>query len=846
MRFMMKHGVALAAVVGGLSVIGSGTGCLTRDVVHSDPTTKQNFTTVVKQQSIDKVDLLFMIDNSASMGDKQALLAQAVPDMLNRLVSPNCVDMSGNPTGMHVAADGTTCPMGSKAEFPAVHDMHIGIVTSSLGGRGSDACDPSATNPANPALNAHNDDGGRLINRGGANETAVGDANPGGFLAWLPPVQANMGKMPGPDPSITMVGAPGMGGLIGDFTDMISGVHEHGCGFEAQNEAWYRFLVQPDPFMSVVKNNTTASVMGVDGTILQQRHDFLRPDSLLAVIVVTDENEEVADPLAIGGQAWAFANTAFPGSASGAAPKGSMECNNPVDSANANSTGPYDPACTSCYFLQGQPNFNSECPGGAYLDPTDDNLNVRFFHQMQRFGLFAGYPIDRYIYGLQKDHVPSISHSGTSKSADHEHDKNGNYLGDCTFSTDNAPKHNCTKNQKAPDGTAWADCVNPIYATNLPTDPGADLCNLTRGPRTPDLVYYAIIGGVPHQLLQVDPKSPDSPQKDTLSDSDWLAITGADPEHYDFTGADFHMLESETDRQGSQCPAASAADNCDPINGREWDTGKGDLQFACIFDIRPQYGGTGKDCGNMMYTGACDCGTNSQSRDTPLCSKGAGNNPDMKGYTDLQINGKAYPSVREAVIAHKMGTQGIISSLCPIHVTDNAGGTDPLYGYRPAVNAIVNRLKNSLNNQCLPERLAVDPSTTTVPCLILAQLPPMGATSCDAKFGLSNPDPAILAKFQAQQEAQWMASGGPMSGQPDPKTLTVCQVQQLDPKDFPNDFKGPMGACAPVDPGWCYVTGAAANGCPQAILFTQGTPPPGSNVSLECIEQAPALFGDGG
>ncbi len=249
-----------------------------------------------------------------------------------------------------------------------------------------------------------------------------------------------------------------------------------------------------------------------------------------------------------------------------------------------------------------------------------------------------------------------------------------------------------------------------------------------------------------------------------------------------------------------------------------------------------------------MYTGACDCSTNSQSRDTPLCSKTSGNNPDQKGYTDLQINGKAYPSVREMVIAHKMGTQGIVSSLCPIHVQDNAQMDDPLYGYRPAVNAIVNRLKNSLNNQCLPERLAVDPTSGTVPCLILATLP---AGDCNQP-GLKIPDPAILAKFQAAQEAQWLANCGNMppaqcamsSGQPDPKTLTVCQVIQLDPKDNPGDFQN--GACIPKDPGWCYVTGAAANGCPQAILFTQGTPPPGAQVSLECIEQAPALFGDGG
>src|SRR5581483_9210551 len=138
-------------------------GCLTRPIIESGPTTKESFKATVRQQAVDKVDLLFMIDNSASMGDKQALLAAAVPDMINRLVAPQCLDANNNPTGTNAGADGS-CPAGQKAEFPPVHDMHIGIVSSSLGGRGGDQCPATGTNPAAPALNAHNDDRGELIN----------------------------------------------------------------------------------------------------------------------------------------------------------------------------------------------------------------------------------------------------------------------------------------------------------------------------------------------------------------------------------------------------------------------------------------------------------------------------------------------------------------------------------------------------------------------------------------------------------------------------------------------------------------------------------------------------------
>ena len=43
--------------------------------------------------------------------------------------------------------------------------MHIGIVTSSLGGRASDACPEPTPNPVNRSVDTHNNDNGELINR---------------------------------------------------------------------------------------------------------------------------------------------------------------------------------------------------------------------------------------------------------------------------------------------------------------------------------------------------------------------------------------------------------------------------------------------------------------------------------------------------------------------------------------------------------------------------------------------------------------------------------------------------------------------------------------------------------
>jgi hypothetical protein len=84
----------------------------------------------IHMSGVDKLDLLFMIDNSPSMGDKQAFLAQAVPDMITRLVTPNCVDSAGHILGR--TDENGQCGLG-RPEFPPVQDMHIGVVTSSLG-----------------------------------------------------------------------------------------------------------------------------------------------------------------------------------------------------------------------------------------------------------------------------------------------------------------------------------------------------------------------------------------------------------------------------------------------------------------------------------------------------------------------------------------------------------------------------------------------------------------------------------------------------------------------------------------------------------------------------------------
>ena len=164
---MLRRVMQFASVVGavlGVGVIGAG--CLDRPVTSSGATTKTNFTAAVVQNAIDKVDILLDIDNSASMGDKQQPSSlPPFPDLITRLVQPNCVIVNGTSgtsmVGGSVHTTGTAAPMyaGSVIEFPPVHNMHLGVISSSLGTRGvtgaGAVCDPtSMTNPSQRSRHA--------------------------------------------------------------------------------------------------------------------------------------------------------------------------------------------------------------------------------------------------------------------------------------------------------------------------------------------------------------------------------------------------------------------------------------------------------------------------------------------------------------------------------------------------------------------------------------------------------------------------------------------------------------------------------------------------------------------
>jgi len=195
-----------------------------------------------------KVDLLLAIDNSLDMGAKQKLLADSLPYLLDGLAHPPCVPPGQTAPWKPGPAEGA-CPEGTQRAFAPVTDVHVGVVSSSLGGHGAPGqygtgfCefDPQTTFGAGIAVNNPTmNDGGRLLSR---KKTAPAGTSDGqyaevpttnGFLTWAP-------------------GAADPSELAANVADLVQGADEIGCGFEAQLESWYRFLVDPSPPKLLIK-----------------------------------------------------------------------------------------------------------------------------------------------------------------------------------------------------------------------------------------------------------------------------------------------------------------------------------------------------------------------------------------------------------------------------------------------------------------------------------------------------------------------------------------------------------------------------------------------------------------
>jgi hypothetical protein len=205
---------------------------------------------------IDKVDLLFVVDNSNSMIAKQASLKAALPGFIQELT-----------TGMRAT--------GEPSGYPALRDLHVGVVSTDMGTAGVNI----------GACNADGGDDGRLLHtpHGADCQTSYPD-----FL------------------SFDAGGNPDSAQLARDF-GCIATLGTGGCGFEQSLEAPLKALwpsvyvnsagdtVTPNPitFLSTTPQGTLGhgDVPAAQGGNL----GFLRNDpadpSLIALVLLSDEDD---------------------------------------------------------------------------------------------------------------------------------------------------------------------------------------------------------------------------------------------------------------------------------------------------------------------------------------------------------------------------------------------------------------------------------------------------------------------------------------------------------------------------------------------------------------------------
>lgn len=197
---------------------------------------------------VDEVDLLLMVDNSNSMSEEQALLTSELPRFVYMLASGD--------------ADGD-----GDQEFQPVRSLHIGVVTSDMGVGGFTI----------PSCEAPMGDDGRLLNMHRGSDPACTGPYPSIF-------EFQRG-IDGPTEFAQQVGCVARTGTSG-------------CGFEQQLDAVLKAISPSYPQDWTIPSYVPPEFFNrTSGHADLANAGFVRPNSALAIIMVTDEEDcSAADP----------------------------------------------------------------------------------------------------------------------------------------------------------------------------------------------------------------------------------------------------------------------------------------------------------------------------------------------------------------------------------------------------------------------------------------------------------------------------------------------------------------------------------------------------------------------
>ncbi len=580
----------------------------------------------------DKVDLLFVVDNSISMADKQEVFSQAIPDLLERLVNPPCLTPDLQQSQQPASAQ-ERCPDGMARQFAPVQDIHVGIVTSSMGPLGAD----------DPPEACRRNDAGHLVGAlpRGASTPTYQDL---GFLAW------------DPGQRVDAEGHSDIGEMTGAFLGLLGSVSEQGCGFEAPLEAMYRFLMDPAPPAEQVRvpcssgdqGNNCLQRRGLDENLLAQRRAFLRPDSVVAIIMLADEDDCSVRDTDIG---WYNLDQ------SRGITRASAACE----------SDPNDACCRSCSFAvpAGCPSNEEDaaCSTSPIMAREEEQSvygqNLRCIDQRRKYGFDYLFPVERYVLGLTSAWLPE----GYNELGEPLRDE----AGEIRF----AP--------------------NPLYSEPV---------GMQMAVRDPSSVYFVGIVGVPWQDVATAETVGVEGQLDLIAAKEfeetqfWQRVLG-DP-RAGVEPLDPFAIESREPRAGTHPVTGDPIispdqDGINGINGRERLV-VDDLQYACIFELPES-----RDCASVPDAAACDC-RQSYDRITgadenpflgdPLCW-----NEQTAGYSTVQFYAKAYPAPRILSVLKGIGEQAVVASICPKNMTNPAARD---FGYRPVIGTFIQEAARSL------------------------------------------------------------------------------------------------------------------------------------------------------
>jgi hypothetical protein len=196
------------------------------------------------------IDLLIVIDNSRSMTEEQASLARQLPRFVGLLLEPPDADRDGEP------------------DWLPIPDLHVGVVTTDMGSGG---------NPIPTCGDADFGDDGVLRTRGRADVP--------GCMATYPSFLTHVAGSRPPE-------------ALAFDVSCITRAGTGGCGFEHPLEATLKALSPAEPTAytgpSYVPPRFFRDTLGHG---LGANAGFVRDDTLLAVVIVTDEEDcSAADP----------------------------------------------------------------------------------------------------------------------------------------------------------------------------------------------------------------------------------------------------------------------------------------------------------------------------------------------------------------------------------------------------------------------------------------------------------------------------------------------------------------------------------------------------------------------